>query len=139
MGVQPVGICGTRARLERAKALADFAVFDAALHGEQRLLPTERKTVKVSESILEKYVGTYEFRPGFNLWFFIRDGQLISQATGQPDFPLVAESETKFFPLAFEADLEFQVDDTGKVTGLIHRQNGGELKVPRISDTIPVK
>ena len=37
MGVQPVGICGNRARLEGTKAFADFAVFDAALHGEQRL------------------------------------------------------------------------------------------------------
>ena len=37
MGVQPVGICGSRARLEGAKAFADFAIFDAALHGEQRL------------------------------------------------------------------------------------------------------
>ena len=37
MGVQPVGICGNRARFERAKAFAKFAVFDATLHGEQRL------------------------------------------------------------------------------------------------------
>ena len=34
MGVQPVGICGTRARLQGTKAFADFAIFDAALQGK---------------------------------------------------------------------------------------------------------
>ena len=37
MGVQPVGVAGGLARPQRAKALADFAVLDAALHREQGL------------------------------------------------------------------------------------------------------
>jgi hypothetical protein len=37
MRVQPVGACCGFARLERAKALTDFAILDAALHGEQGL------------------------------------------------------------------------------------------------------
>jgi hypothetical protein len=37
MRVQPVGACYAFARPERAKALADFAILDAALHGKQGL------------------------------------------------------------------------------------------------------
>ena len=37
MRVQPVGAAGGLARLQRAKALADFAVLDAALHRQQGL------------------------------------------------------------------------------------------------------
>jgi CubicO group peptidase (beta-lactamase class C family) len=111
----------------------------ALLRGETVVLPTERKTVKVPKQTLEKYLGTYELRPGFNLWFFIRGEQLVSQATNQGEVPLAAESPTRFFPLAFEAQIEFQQDAGGKVTGLIHRQNGRETKAPRISDTAPAK
>jgi hypothetical protein len=50
---------------------------------------------------------------------------------------LRAESDTRFYPVAFEAELEFQVDASGKVTGLLHRQNANELKAPRISDRPP--
>jgi CubicO group peptidase (beta-lactamase class C family) len=111
----------------------------ALTHGGEVVLPSERKSVDVPVAVLEKYVGTYELKPGFNLWFFVRDGQLISQATGQPEFPLVALSQTRFVPTAFEAALEFQLDDAGKVTGLMHEQNGRKTPAKRISDTPPAK
>ena len=64
-------------------------------------------------SILEKYVGTYQLGPDFNIWFTIEGDQLMSQATGQPKFAGNAESETIFSPTAFEAQLEFQTDASG--------------------------
>jgi CubicO group peptidase (beta-lactamase class C family) len=118
-----------------ADAIADK--LGAVLHGETVTLPTERKSVPVAEHILRRYVGTYQLLPHLQLWFTVEDGQLVSQATGQPKFPLRAESDTRFYPVAFEAELEFQVDASGKVTGLLHRQNGNELKAPRISDRPP--
>lgn len=111
----------------------------ALTHGGEIVLPSERKSVAVPTEVLAKYVGTYELRPGFNLWFFVRDGQLISQATGQAEFPLVAVSPTRFVPTAFEAELEFQLDGDGKVTGLIHEQNGRKNSAKRISDSPPAK
>jgi hypothetical protein len=41
---------------------------------------------------------------------------------------MLAESETKFFPSAFDAEVEFFKDDQGKVTFLTLRQNGRETK-----------
>lgn len=105
--------------------------FARSLHGETVVLPPERKATTVPRKVLEKYVGTYQLRPGFDLVFFLRGDQLISQATGQGEVPLAAESATRFFPRTFEADIEFLVDSRGKVTGLIHRQNGRESRAPR--------
>lgn len=111
----------------------------ALTHGGAVVLPSELKAVTVPKEVLEKYVGTYEIHPGFNLWFSIRDGQLISQATNQPEFPLAAESQTRFHPTAFEAKLEFQFDAQGKVTGVVNDQNGRKTLAKRISDKPPAK
>ena len=93
--------------------------------------PKVRTAVKVDEKILETYVGTYELRPNFDLVVTVKDGQLITQATGQGSFPLLAESETKFFPTQFEAEIEFVKDDQGKVTGIVLHQGGQEMKGAR--------
>jgi len=61
----------------------------------------------------------------------VENGQLITQATGQPMFPVYAETETKFFPLEFPAELEFVKDAGGKVNTLILHQGGHDMKAPR--------
>jgi hypothetical protein len=61
----------------------------------------------------------------------VKDGQLITQATGQGTVPMLAESETKFFPTQFEAEIEFVKDDQGKVTGIVLHQNGQDIKGAR--------
>jgi CubicO group peptidase (beta-lactamase class C family) len=93
--------------------------------------PTVRTAVKVDEKILETYAGTYELRPNFDLVVTVKDGQFITQATGQGTVPMLAESETKFFPTQFEAEIEFVKDDQGKVTTLVLRQGGQEIKGAR--------
>ncbi len=93
--------------------------------------PKVRTAVKVDEKILDTYVGTYELRPNFDLVVTVKDGQLITQATGQGTVPMLAESETKFFPTRFEAEIDFVKDDQGKVTGIVLHQNGQETKGAR--------
>jgi CubicO group peptidase (beta-lactamase class C family) len=105
--------------------------------GEKVTLPSEMKSVAVPKSVLEKYVGTYQIAPQFNIWFTIDGAQLVSQASGQPKFPLGAESDTVFYTTAFESQLEFQKDASGKVTGVELRQNGRTVVAPRISDLAP--
>ncbi len=89
------------------------------------------KEIPVSPKILEQYVGTYEIRPGFDLTITLEGDQLMTQATGQPKFPLYAESETKFFLKVVDAETEFVKDDKGVVTYLIHRQGPSEIKAPK--------
>lgn len=93
--------------------------------------PEVRATIAVDPKILAQYVGTYGLAPGFDLVITLENGQLITQATGQPKFAVYAESETKFFPLDFPAELEFVKGDSGAVTAVVLHQGGHDMKAPR--------
>jgi len=103
----------------------------AAAHGENVVLPSERKEITVAPAILEKYVGTYELMPNFDLVMTLEGGQLMTQATGQSKFPLFAESETKFFLKVVDAEVEFFMNEKGVVTHLILHQGGHDGKAIR--------
>lgn len=90
--------------------------------------PKIRATVTVDPKILASYAGTYELNPKFSLTVRVEDGRLVTQATGQDSFPMLAESETKFFPATFDAEIEFFKDAHGNVAYLVLRQNGHETK-----------
>jgi hypothetical protein len=87
----------------------------------------EKKEVQVPAKILSDYVGIYELRPGFDLVVTLEGDQLMTQATGQPKFPIFAESETKFFPKVIDADIEFFRDEKGVVTHLVLHQGPAEI------------
>ncbi len=92
------------------------------------LQPKVRTAVTVDPKILADYVGTYQLAPKFSLVLTVDDGHLVLQATGQDSLPMFAESETKFFLTAVDAEIEFFKDDQGKVSYLVLRQNGHETK-----------
>ena len=76
-------------------------------HGDKVQLPSERKEITVSPKILADYAGTYELSPTFSIVITFEDGQLMTQATRQPKFPLFAESDTKFFLKVWMRKLSF--------------------------------
>jgi D-alanyl-D-alanine-carboxypeptidase/D-alanyl-D-alanine-endopeptidase len=57
--------------------------------------------------------------------------QLMAQLTGQPAFPIFAESETLFFYKVVDATLEFQKDAGGAVTAVRPRQGPIDSLAPR--------
>lgn len=85
----------------------------------------ELTEIVVPREILAKYVGTYELRPGFDLVVTLEGDQLITQATGQPKFPVFAKTQTRFFPKAFDAEIEFGTDQ------LVLHQGGHEITAKR--------
>ena len=91
----------------------------------------ERREVTLSPKIVALYAGTYELRPGFNLVVTLEGEQLMSQATGQPKVPLFAESESKFFLKAVDAQIEFFKNEQGAVTHLMLHQGPANLKGTR--------
>ena len=103
----------------------------AAEYGWPDFHPTVRASVSVSPDLLASYAGTYQIAPNFDLVVTVEDGHLVTQGTGQPKFSLVAESPTKFFPLVFDAEIEFVKDDSGKVSALILHQGGHDMRAPR--------
>ena len=99
----------------------------AVAHGEKVVLSTERKEISVAPSILAKYVGVYEVAPDFKLVMTLEEGNLMTQATGQPKFQLFAESDTKFFLKVVEAEVEFFKNENGEVTHLVLHQGGQDM------------
>jgi hypothetical protein len=100
----------------------------AVVHGENVVLPSERKEITVPPAILAKYVGTYELTPNFHIVMALEADRLMTQATGQPKFPLFAESETKFFLKVVDAEVEFFRNEKGDVTHIVLHQRGHDVK-----------
>jgi CubicO group peptidase (beta-lactamase class C family) len=117
---------------DNGSELADEVMHSvAAEYGWPDWKPTVRTAIKVDEKILEQYAGTYQLKPGLDLVATVENGQLNLQATDQPKFPVYAETETKFFPLVFPAEIEFMRDTRGKVTALTLHQGGHDTRAPR--------
>ncbi|MBK9012784.1 MAG: DUF3471 domain-containing protein [Saprospiraceae bacterium] len=91
-------------------------------------MPDPKKETKVDAAILDRYVGSYELMPGFALAFRRQGDQLFTQATGQPEFEIFAETETKFFLKVVDAQVEFLVAPDGKVNEMVLYQGGQEMK-----------
>lgn len=93
--------------------------------------PKARVEVSVDPKVLAEYAGKYALGP---MTFDVRhkEGKLSVQLTGQPRFPVFAESETKFFYKVVDAQLTFVRDEAGKVTALILHQNGMDQRAERV-------
>ncbi len=94
--------------------------------------PVERKEVAVAADVLERYVGNYQLAPTFLIRITREGGRLFLQATGQPRFELFASAEREFFLKAVDAQITFNVDDAGRVTGLVLHQAGAHQPAKRI-------
>ncbi|HEY6374871.1 MAG TPA: serine hydrolase [Edaphobacter sp.] len=93
--------------------------------GQTVTLPSERKEVSVSSAILADYAGTYQMTPNLNNVIALKDGHLTTKLGQQPELDLFAESDTKFFLKAVDAEIEFFRDPTTHaVTRLVIYQNG---------------
>jgi hypothetical protein len=73
----------------------------------------ERQVIKVSNAILDTYLGRYQLSP--DLFIDVsRDGErLFGQATGQPAMELFAMTETLFFTREVNAQVRFNKDADG--------------------------
>ena len=105
-------------------------------HGGTVQTSSERKEITLPAATLEKFVGTYEVAPGMSMWIRLQGDHLTTQLGGQPQFPIFAESATKFFLKAVDAQLEFVTGADGAVTAVILHQNGRDLNAPRTSATV---
>ncbi|MEM8525598.1 MAG: serine hydrolase [Bacteroidota bacterium] len=104
---------------------------EVAMKTEEKPVLEERKSIKLSDEVLNQYVGTYELMKGFNVKITNENNQLMAHPTGQNKEALNASSETKFHPTTVEAEVEFFKED-GKVTHLVLKQGGREMKGKKI-------
>jgi hypothetical protein len=99
--------------------------------------PVERTQVKVDPGILGGYVGRYQLAPNFILTVTREGNQLITQATGQPKFPIFPQSPRDFFVKQFDAQLTFVPDSQGRATEVILHQGGQDLHAKRVEGDAP--
>jgi hypothetical protein len=88
----------------------------------------EQEIVTVSSDVLKTYEGIFGLQPGFDLTITAKENQLFAQATGQAQFELFAESETKFFLKVVKATVEFHKNEKGEITALTLYQAGTVIK-----------
>lgn len=89
--------------------------------------PRERGEIQVAPEVMQDYVGEYRLAPQFSIVVTLENGALFIQPTAQPRLPIFAESENSFFLRAVDAQITFQRDASGAVTGLILHQAGQNL------------
>ncbi len=77
--------------------------------------------------MLREYVGEYRLAPQFSIVVSIENGALFVEPTDQPRLPIFAESESEFFQRVVDAQITFQRDANGSVTGLVLHQAGQNL------------
>jgi CubicO group peptidase (beta-lactamase class C family) len=109
----------------------------AVAHGEKVVLPAEKTEVKLAPEQLTKYAGSYEVSPSQNMIITISDGRLSASDGTKPD-PLFAMSATRFFFRDDEAEVEFEHDSAGTVTGLVIHTPDGKIPGKRIADRVEV-
>jgi len=91
-----------------------------------------KKEISLPTKLLDRYAGTYQTHPGFELTVKRVEGQLAIQIPGQQPIDLTAESETRFFSKFVDFEVEFQTDSKGNVIGLAFYQGGSKSEAKKI-------
>ena len=100
----------------------------AAEYGWPDFKTVVRSEVKVAPSVLAQYVGAYDLLPRFSLTFTMEGDAMYAQSNPNDKMRVYAESETKMFLKARDAEIEFVKDDKGQVTGLVLHQGSRDMK-----------
>ena len=77
--------------------------------------------------VLASYVGRYEIAPTFIITVTHENGRLYAQPTDQPKVRIYAEAKDRFFFKVVVAQLLFDRDSAGVVTGTTLVQNGRRM------------
>ncbi|MBR7777019.1 DUF3471 domain-containing protein [Undibacterium rugosum] len=90
------------------------------------------KALSLPAAVFDTYVGQYQLAPNFVITIS-RDGErFLAQASGQPQFGLIAVSETEFDAVGVAARIQFEKLADGSVKQLILHQHGQHLPAARL-------
>lgn len=84
-----------------------------------------RPKLKLSDEILNQYIGSYQMNMGPSLKISTANNQLVAEVFGSK-VSLLAASETDFYVKGFFAKVHFEKDENGKVTGAQIKQFGSQ-------------
>jgi hypothetical protein len=94
----------------------------------------QRPALKIDNSILQKYCGTYEMYKGINIRLVIEGDQLIAITPDNNKIKLQAESEKDFYQIGQYLFAHFEKDNSGVVTGFSLETFGGKQFIKKIDN-----
>lgn len=115
---------------------AGTAILDV-LRGAPVRLPSVRPMANVDSAVLDAYTGVYSLAPLVKITVTKESAKLKVQLTGQPKFRLYPETKEKFYLRVVDAQITFEKNDKGQVTGLVLHQNGRDQRAKRIGQAPP--
>ncbi|MGB2867131.1 MAG: alpha/beta hydrolase-fold protein [Bacteroidota bacterium] len=92
----------------------------------------ERKSVTFDPSVLEKYEGMYEIRPGLRARVSVEGGRIVGQVADDPKTVFFAENENSFYLKGSFMNAHFKSDDHGKVVGVEVEQYWGTFFAKKV-------
>lgn len=95
------------------------------------VLNEERQAISVAPDTLRAYEGVYELTPDFAITISVANGKLEAKGTGQSALEMQAEAPDAFFNRAIDAQITFNRDASGTVSGLVLHQGGGAMTARR--------
>ncbi len=96
-------------------------------------MPVVKKEVKLSDNVLNRYVGEYKLPNGFSIAVSNEGNKLFALAQGdQEKVELTPESETKFFLKGPDTAIEF-IQEDGVVKYMFVDLQGGQ-KLTKVTD-----
>lgn len=125
-----IGVLSNVESINPEQISADLA---AILLGNPYTVPQAIATVSVDPAQLDRYVGTYQLMPQFQITVTVAAGQLFVQGTGQPKVGLFPTSTTEFIAHAPALQIHFSPNTDGSVDQLILIQAGQTTIAPRVS------
>ncbi len=111
------------ARISAEKFLAD----------EIAKVPPRQVDKSIDPKIYADYVGRYDY-VSLVMEVTTSGGKLFAELTGQPKLELLPESRDHFYWKDVDAEVIFQRDEHGTVTGGIHTQAGNSFGVAKLDD-----
>jgi tetratricopeptide (TPR) repeat protein len=93
----------------------------------------QEKEVTLENNVLIKYAGKYQLFPEFVIAIRVDNDKIFARATGQDEFEIFPQSETKFYYKVVNAQIEFLADEDGNFNKMILYQNNREMPAERIN------
>jgi hypothetical protein len=81
--------------------------------------------------LLSRYAGSYALTANFDFMFKVENGRLVAYPQPNVPSPLYAKSETTFFPLYADAEIEFVVNAQCQTEYLHLHRDGDSRKAMR--------
>lgn len=93
----------------------------------------------ISENILKKYVGRYNYGHGMVMMVTMKDKQLFGQMTAYESSPLIPISQNEFYFKPQNAKIKFATDTSSIVDRLLQYQDGEFFEASKLKDEVVIQ